>query len=777
MVPHAPVMAPAMHVHMAPPALDTANYPAMAPAPRPVMAPVPWAGVLRPPMAPPAGPWTMRPASVWGAGPPPGVMAAPRPILVVPPYQPAMRVPDAPLLAVLPMPPQPRSLERMTDALVSEPLAAEPPAVLEVAAEEQKEEPTYQPLVGVAAAAVQEQERGTTEAAVVPGVTSAEHPIEQVAATPAQQVEQQQQQEQGEQLEMATPAVASTEPAMEPEVAEQAAAEVTPAELAVRAEVPTATAAEQPAAEAPAAAPPSAPSGPISWADRARAASVSPASLTRAVQRPPQRLPGAAQPNSPRYSRQQQQPHGHREIASYGGGRGRGRSRDGSSYHEGRGHGRSSYASGRGRSGYQHAEDARSQLLHRRSPTTQPSGSGYSGSGSHQASVPSGLRTPPAKPTPHPPSPGSVYPAGLVHQGPGSSSPVESANASAGNGRDAAPTEPPPLLLGDPLAPLAALCCGGRLPAGSSLRLQPRGIINPGHYCFANSIVQALMGSSSFCNVMATLGSAPSGMLGPSLPTLSVLAALHAEFTPVKPSLAAAGEEASSSSSAGGAGSRPARDHGPGMLGGAPLSPALLADVVNRFRPAHASGLPPGLANGADVHLREQEDAHDFLEYLLDRMHAELLQLGRTHGWAALQPRAAPSSGDTAAASSSAEDDGWLVQSGRRAAKRQEHRGADDAETAISAIFRGRLLSTVTCAGQKPSETSQPFLALELHILPDNVRGGVWVGLACVHVCRAVGRQRPQVEGPQCGPPCRPSPTDAPRRWRRPCLMSHLLFC
>lgn len=262
------------------------------------------------------------------------------------------------------------------------------------------------------------------------------------------------------------------------------------------------------------------------------------------------------------------------------------------------------------------------------------------------------------------------------------------------------------------MAALAALCTGSLDVAAAVARLQPRGIINPGHHCFANCVVQALMGSTGFCSIMTALGGAGPAAVSSSLPTLSALAALVADFPAVAPS--STGIAAASTSTA-------------QLLGGQPLLPAVLIDVINRFRP-HAGGLR-SLGNGG-LHLREQEDAHDFLEYLLDRMHQELLQLGKLRGWQAAQQHAVVGVVEEAAAQGGG--DGWLVQSGKRVAKRQEHRAADDAETAVSVLFRGRLLSTVTCQGQKPSETSQPFLALGLHILSDPVSGFGCIGLLWV---------------------------------------------
>ena len=147
----------------------------------------------------------------------------------------------------------------------------------------------------------------------------------------------------------------------------------------------------------------------------------------------------------------------------------------------------------------------------------------------------------------------------------------------------------------------------------------------------------------------------------------------------------------------------------------------MLMDVVNSFRPPHSSAVlgnrksnigaevvskkwvacrvfvlsffyflihPPDLRNC--VQGRDQEDAHDFLEFLVDHMHQELLCLSGRAGDGLLSvgsPRSAAMAADAAKA---AAEDEWLTKSGRRTTKRQQLKS--DKESRVSSLFRGTTL-------------------------------------------------------------------------------------
>eukprot|EP00897_Mesotaenium_endlicherianum_P000019 jgi/Mesen1/10017/ME000723S09372 len=123
----------------------------------------------------------------------------------------------------------------------------------------------------------------------------------------------------------------------------------------------------------------------------------------------------------------------------------------------------------------------------------------------------------------------------------------------------------------------------------------------------------------------------------------------------------------------------------------------------------------------AHLGMRTQEDAQEFLSFVMDSMHEELLRLeGRLPPGAGLdgvqQEQSASLMG---VAALEEEDDEWeTVGPKNKTAVTRMHLLA---ESALSDIFGGQLRSVVKTTGNKASATVQPFLLLHLDILPEAV--------------------------------------------------------
>ncbi|KFM26442.1 Ubiquitin carboxyl-terminal hydrolase 24 [Auxenochlorella protothecoides] len=213
--------------------------------------------------------------------------------------------------------------------------------------------------------------------------------------------------------------------------------------------------------------------------------------------------------------------------------------------------------------------------------------------------------------------------------------------------------------------------------ASAATRYEPRGLLNPGNLCFASATVQALLASPAFCSLLSGLAREGAESLPRSVyPTLAALAELAGELQP---------------------------------LGGAPFVPGMLADIVAVFAPLNCTG---------GDQRREQQDAQEFLTFLVDSMHAELSALAETRGWSRCEAQPG--------GSARGEDDGeeWLTRSGKRNVRRGES-GVMGGASPATALFQGRIASFVAASGAPASVTLQPFCALGLHILRPGIQSVV----------------------------------------------------
>ncbi|XP_076915719.1 ubiquitin carboxyl-terminal hydrolase 24-like [Bidens hawaiensis] len=216
---------------------------------------------------------------------------------------------------------------------------------------------------------------------------------------------------------------------------------------------------------------------------------------------------------------------------------------------------------------------------------------------------------------------------------------------------------------------------------GQHTELLPRGLVNSGNLCFLNATLQALLACSPFVHLLQELRTRNVPEI--DYPTLHAFVEFITEFG-MPP------------------GMQPKKKGDILLKTGKPLRPVMFESVLNNFSPDM-----PNSFSGR----QRQEDAQEFLSFVMHQMHDELHKLeGQI-----------PNGGKVSLVSSvsDAEDDSWETVGPRN--KTTITRTQSFIPSKLSHIFGGQLKSVVKARGNKPSATIQPFLLLHLNICPDPV--------------------------------------------------------
>ncbi|CAA0815296.1 Ubiquitin carboxyl-terminal hydrolase 24 [Striga hermonthica] len=230
----------------------------------------------------------------------------------------------------------------------------------------------------------------------------------------------------------------------------------------------------------------------------------------------------------------------------------------------------------------------------------------------------------------------------------------------------------------------------GRFKELNRLKIIPRtflpcGLVNLGNLCFLNATLQALLSCSPFFELLYELRNRDIPEVG--YPTLHAFAEFISNFNIYN-------EEINE------------RDEKSILETGKPFQPIMFDSILKSFTP----DIPDNLSGRP-----REEDAQEFLSFVMHQMHDELLKL---------DAQVSNGNGKTASLVSStddeSEDDDWETVGPRN--KTAVTRTQSFVPSKLSNIFGGQLKSVVKArAGNKASVTIQPFLLLHLNICPEQV--------------------------------------------------------
>ncbi|GER43593.1 ubiquitin carboxyl-terminal hydrolase [Striga asiatica] len=226
--------------------------------------------------------------------------------------------------------------------------------------------------------------------------------------------------------------------------------------------------------------------------------------------------------------------------------------------------------------------------------------------------------------------------------------------------------------------PLKAAYGKTGVPVFDSRDMLPRGLINSGNLCFLNATLQALLACSPFVQLLQGLRNRNIAKV--HHPTLAALVDFIAEFDAVGGSITKKKDVSE-------------------LEIGRPFSPIMFEEVLRKFTPdifGSVSGRP------------RQEDAQEFLSFIMDQMHDELLKVeGQSYG-------------TKSSLVCTSEDDEWETVGPKN--KSAVTRTQNFVPSELDSIFDGQLRSVVNARGNKPSATVQPFRLLHLDISHEAIR-------------------------------------------------------
>lgn len=220
-------------------------------------------------------------------------------------------------------------------------------------------------------------------------------------------------------------------------------------------------------------------------------------------------------------------------------------------------------------------------------------------------------------------------------------------------------------------------------PRTMATELLPRGLVNSGNLCFLNATLQALLACSPFVHLLQELRTRNIPETG--YPTLRAFVEFISGFDMPFDLQSKKKDD---------------------MLleTGKPLRPVMFESVLNNFS--------PDMPNSFSGRPR-QEDAQEFLSFVMHQMHDELLKF---EGGISVV-----NGGKVSLVSSVSDEDGdsWETVGPRN--RTAITRTQTFIPSKLSEIFGGQLKSVVRARGNKASATIQPFLLLHLNICPEPV--------------------------------------------------------
>lgn len=217
--------------------------------------------------------------------------------------------------------------------------------------------------------------------------------------------------------------------------------------------------------------------------------------------------------------------------------------------------------------------------------------------------------------------------------------------------------------------------------------LEPRGLVNTGNMCYMNSVLQSLASCVPFYRFIDHIGRRATHSIQSDFPMVDAMIMFLKEFRVID---AAPSEEQLRLR----------------------LKPNELEEYGEAFIPEFVYEVIRQLPRFRDMRRGHQQDAQEFLGFLLEEMHEECARAAEHIS--TVKTRRADTQ-DTGA-SADVQADGWLEVGHKQKPAVTRSSGDIAQETPITRIFGGKVRSEFKVPGNKTSVTLEPYQSLQLDI-------------------------------------------------------------
>ncbi|KKK26782.1 ubiquitin hydrolase [Aspergillus rambellii] len=220
--------------------------------------------------------------------------------------------------------------------------------------------------------------------------------------------------------------------------------------------------------------------------------------------------------------------------------------------------------------------------------------------------------------------------------------------------------------------------------------LEPRGLVNTGNMCYMNSVLQILVSCVPFYQFLDHIGKSASHSFQSDFPMIDALIMFMKEFRVIDAA------------------------HNEDQLR-LRLKPTELEEYGEAFIPEFVYQVIRQLPRFRDMRRGHQQDAQEFLGFLLEEMHEECARAGKDSP-APHFPGSSEDADSTAAATNGENADGWMEVGHKQKAAVTRSSGHLASESPITKIFGGKIRSEFRVPGNKASVTLEPYQPLQLDI-------------------------------------------------------------